>query len=241
MSQDYPSSEAMLRESGESILESGMFSDVTVKCQDQVWKLHKSIICPRCPYFNKAFNGQFQEATTGELIVKDQKAIEVDLVIRYLYTGKISEFMVEILPSELFKAANFFQVNSLMKEIASIIGTKLNEMAARLRDMPQANTDLGEVFTSQEVEYLFEVIEISYGTTSASYKVLRDVVKDFIFKSVFQITKTDRFLAILGGIPELAVDIVKLLKHSTIVNDKPRGGGDDKHSRQPLIHSNSKA
>ncbi|KAI1802429.1 POZ domain-containing protein [Daldinia bambusicola] len=214
---DYPTHKAMLRESGEAILESGMFSDATVKCEDRIWKVHKSIICPRCPFFNKALNGPFQEATTGELILEEQVPSDVDQVIHYLYTGK-----VQTSPCQLFKSADFFQLLSLMRKIASIIGAKLNEMATRLRDMPQQNTDLQKVFNDQEVEYLFEIIETSYTAVPVSYRRLRGVVKRFIVNSGFRITKTDQFLAILDGIPELAVDIVKLLKYTTIDNGKPR-------------------
>jgi hypothetical protein len=36
------------------------YSDVKVVCGDKEWKLHKAIICPRCPFFESAFGGEVQ-------------------------------------------------------------------------------------------------------------------------------------------------------------------------------------
>ncbi|CAJ2500863.1 Uu.00g037160.m01.CDS01 [Anthostomella pinea] len=37
----------------ERLLISGILSDVKVICGDKTWNLHKTIICIRCPYFEK--------------------------------------------------------------------------------------------------------------------------------------------------------------------------------------------
>ncbi|KAK6948105.1 hypothetical protein Daesc_009869 [Daldinia eschscholtzii] len=110
----------------------------------------------------KAFNGQFMEATTGELTLQDQVPSNVDQVVRYLYTGQVSKDFVEEDPCQLFKLADFFQIASLVKEIVSITNTKLNGMADRLRNMPQPDTELRSIFSDEEVDYLFRVIETSY-------------------------------------------------------------------------------
>ncbi|KAI0117457.1 POZ domain-containing protein [Daldinia grandis] len=218
---DYLSSEAMLSESGEDLLKSGMFSDVSVKCGDRVWNLHKAIICPRCPYFSKAFNSPFQEATTGELILQEQDPDGVDHIIHFLYTGKVLHGIVDSHYFGLFELADFFQISCLAKKIISMTGFKLDKMAARFRNIPQPYKGLQVEFDEEEIEYLFRVIETSYASDSPFYTSLRDLVKGFIVKSGFQITKDDRFLTALEGIPELALDIIKLLQHSAIVNDPP--------------------
>jgi hypothetical protein len=90
-----------------SLLESSNFSDCVVGCGARTWKLHKAIICPRCPYFNKAFNGRFavktysalaptffntnrriQEAKTGNLSIRCQDPDTLGHVIRFIYTGQ---------------------------------------------------------------------------------------------------------------------------------------------------------
>lgn len=213
----------MLSESGEDLLKSGMFSDVKVKCGDQVWQLHKTIICPRCPYFNKAFNGPFMEATTGEITIQDQVPDDINHIIHFLYTGKVSQDLVESRHCDFLKLADFFQIRSLVKEIISMIDIKLNEMAARLRTTSPQLTYLQIVFDDEEIGYLFRAIQASYASDSPSYAPLRDLVKDFIVITGFRITKCNRFLTTLESIPELAVDIIKLLQHSTITTNFPSG------------------
>lgn len=110
-----------------------------------------------------------------------------------------------------------------MKKIISIIDLKLDEMAARLRDLPRTPTDLQKVFNDEEIGYLFRAIEASYASESPFYILFRDLVKDFIVMSGFRITKCNRFLTTLESIPELAVDIIKLLQHSTITTNFPSG------------------
>ena len=40
-----------------SLLDSGNFSDASVVCRDILWKVHKTILCPRSEWFRQAFAG----------------------------------------------------------------------------------------------------------------------------------------------------------------------------------------
>jgi BTB/POZ domain len=48
------SSSALMKSEGYlNCLESGHFSDFTIKCQDYEWKVHKAIISAECGFFRK--------------------------------------------------------------------------------------------------------------------------------------------------------------------------------------------
>ncbi|KAK4209099.1 BTB/POZ protein [Rhypophila decipiens] len=73
--------------SDERLLESGLFSDVMVKCGDTAWNLHKNILCSRSVWFNKALTGNYEESKTGVINISDFDPAAVGWVIRYIYTG----------------------------------------------------------------------------------------------------------------------------------------------------------
>ncbi|KAK3291910.1 BTB/POZ protein [Chaetomium fimeti] len=61
------------------------YSDLTVTCRGDEYKVHKAIICPRSPFFASACNGPFQEARTGIIDLPDDDPQAVKLMIRYFY------------------------------------------------------------------------------------------------------------------------------------------------------------
>jgi len=69
------------------LLETGLFADVTVKCQDTIWSLHKNILCTRSVWFEKALCGNFEEARTNVVTIGTFSSDSVHWVIRYIYTG----------------------------------------------------------------------------------------------------------------------------------------------------------
>ncbi|KAK4221137.1 BTB/POZ protein [Podospora fimiseda] len=110
--------------SDEKLFESGLFSDVTIKCGDREWKLHKNILCTRSTWFERALNGTYVEATTGIVNIQDFDPEAVNWVLRYLYSGKcdIRQLKPEseaettfVTCYEVYKVADFFLIEGLVK------------------------------------------------------------------------------------------------------------------------------
>ncbi|KAI1495834.1 BTB/POZ protein [Biscogniauxia marginata] len=90
-------SDGMIANADERLLNSGILADVEVICGDKTWKLHKAIICPRSKYFEKAFTGKFTEAQTNRIIVQDQHPIHMNWVVYFIYTGKFTADLQDLL------------------------------------------------------------------------------------------------------------------------------------------------
>ncbi|KAI1200359.1 BTB/POZ protein [Nemania serpens] len=76
---------------GPKLLESGDYSDFTLVCEDQKFRVHKSIVCAQCPVFAAATKGGFKEAETNTFHVVDFKPVTLKCMLQYMYTGKYEE------------------------------------------------------------------------------------------------------------------------------------------------------
>ena len=58
----------------ESLWTSHMYSDLTVRCGEEEYKVHRAILCPRSVFFAKACNGEFMVCTvvsaSGKMVAK---------------------------------------------------------------------------------------------------------------------------------------------------------------------------
>ncbi|KAI0130430.1 hypothetical protein BJ170DRAFT_720572 [Xylariales sp. AK1849] len=218
-SNKYKTTQDMLGISGQHLLESGMFADVKVICAERTWDIHKSIICTRCPYFQKAFGGDFEEAKTGKLILRDQLPNEVDWVIKFLYSGKVPHEFIQIQSTrsyiDLFKIADYFDVPCLGEEACTRLRAVLATLARKI-------TSAGKHFLKEPTGWLsdrdlgdfFYAAKTACETGSSSFAILQEPVQGLLTKTRFVIGKDSRFAAFLDGVPGLAVDLVKLLMQS---------------------------
>jgi len=60
------------------LLSSGKYSDLTVHCEDNAWKVHKMVMCTHSKFFVKACDGKFMEAKSGEIILAGDEPLVVE-------------------------------------------------------------------------------------------------------------------------------------------------------------------
>ncbi|OTA98738.1 hypothetical protein M426DRAFT_17146 [Hypoxylon sp. CI-4A] len=202
MLRGYKNEAELLKESGRDLLESGNFSDVTVSCGNRTWKLHRAVICVRCPYFNTVFSGSSKEATTSRFTLKDQIPEDVDGVIRYLYTGEITKEFAAQGPVELARAAELFQLRGLMNKAVEIAGNIFQKLRDSHRNPYEAPCG--------DIDVFFHAAKIAYNSDSTFYAPLRERVVQFAMNTQYLAIKEKRFLGLLDEIPEMAVDLLKM-------------------------------
>ncbi|OGM39578.1 hypothetical protein ABOM_011759 [Aspergillus bombycis] len=62
------------------------YSDLSIKCGDEVVPAHQNIICPQSQYFEVACNSRFRESN-GEIILEDCDPMLIKKTLEFLYTG----------------------------------------------------------------------------------------------------------------------------------------------------------
>lgn len=61
-----------------SLLEAGKYSDLTIKCGERKFAVHRALICSRSGFFDGACSNAFREAQSGliDLSEDDEEAVE---------------------------------------------------------------------------------------------------------------------------------------------------------------------
>jgi BTB/POZ domain len=57
----------------------------------QAFGIHRDLICFHSPYFKATFQGRFEEAVTGEVVLENTDPKVFGLFADWLYTGQVKE------------------------------------------------------------------------------------------------------------------------------------------------------
>ncbi|KAF4342501.1 speckle-type POZ [Fusarium beomiforme] len=67
------------------LYETGVYSDLTVTCGDDVYCVHKNIIWPRSSFFKAACDGRFNVCHHVQISLPDDEPEAVRMMMRYFY------------------------------------------------------------------------------------------------------------------------------------------------------------
>lgn len=96
------------------LLESGQFSDVTIRCEGTELACHKIILGARSPVFNAMFIHNMTENQKKEIEIEDLEIETVQDMLKYMYAGTIDNLNTR--SPRLLEAADKYQLSEL-KEI----------------------------------------------------------------------------------------------------------------------------
>ncbi|KAL7756501.1 hypothetical protein ACKLNR_013494 [Fusarium oxysporum f. sp. zingiberi] len=75
----------MLGASLSKLYETGTYSDLIITCGNDIYQVHKVIVCPRSSFFTAACSGKFKEGQEGKINLPDDDPDAVREMIHYLY------------------------------------------------------------------------------------------------------------------------------------------------------------
>lgn len=61
------------------------FADCEIVCNGTTWRCHKLILMTRCPFFRKAFSGNWVENQSGVVKIGNFESDIVEIMLKFLY------------------------------------------------------------------------------------------------------------------------------------------------------------
>eukprot|EP00954_Amorphochlora_amoebiformis_P024192 1364868-Amorphochlora_amoeboformis.AAC.1 len=134
-----------LKSRTERMLSDGIHSDVTLCCDGQEFRAHKSMLASSSEVFAAMFNHKMRESLDGSVEIKGIESKTLDALLLYIYTEKLPASFNEI---ALLLAADKYQISRLAVICMQALGRKLTpstmltvlSTAHRLSHIPEARS-----------------------------------------------------------------------------------------------------
>ncbi|UPK97371.1 hypothetical protein LCI18_008306 [Fusarium solani-melongenae] len=73
-----------------SLLSSGDYSDMTIRCRGREFNTHRAVVCSQSPFFKTALSSNFKEGASGTVDLPDDDPEIVHYFLEFLYIGTYS-------------------------------------------------------------------------------------------------------------------------------------------------------
>ncbi|RYP70052.1 hypothetical protein DL771_005743 [Monosporascus sp. 5C6A] len=195
-----------------ALLESGLFSDVEVKCGEESWRLHRNILS-RCLWFHKALTGSFEEATSGVIIIHTFEPKHISWLLEYIYLGDLDLRELCRQPSmaarlmDIFDLGDFFAIPKLCGDAMGYFSEYLAE------ELVQIQREY-HLYDSTKLAAHIQTIRTIYGRDTPAQKHFLPVLTEFIHRARYRLLREPEFTALLDEIPALAVKMFRTMVDS---------------------------
>ncbi|KAK8230853.1 BTB/POZ protein, partial [Phyllosticta capitalensis] len=103
----------------QSLLESGEYSDLEIRCKDDTHKVHKAIVCPQSEFFRRALKPGTKESQSGVIELHEADPAVVKAMVQFLYRRDYDAPELDddnnpaIFHANTYAAAEMYQVHGL--------------------------------------------------------------------------------------------------------------------------------
>ncbi|RPA74484.1 hypothetical protein BJ508DRAFT_191841, partial [Ascobolus immersus RN42] len=82
------------------LLKTGQYSDLTIRCGDQEFRVHKAVVCPQSSFFAACTDGGFKESIEGVINLEEDDPDTVSRMVTFMYTNTYFDLDPSIDPSD---------------------------------------------------------------------------------------------------------------------------------------------
>ncbi|KAF7956580.1 hypothetical protein EAE96_003914 [Botrytis aclada] len=98
--------------------------DIRVGEELELFRVHKSLLCTRVPYFNKMFNSGFSESKTNSAVLREDNTEAFDVLVGWVYSNRLPPYDNSWDPVEVYILADKICLTELMDEVMDALQTK---------------------------------------------------------------------------------------------------------------------
>mmetsp|Transcript_124132 Transcript_124132/g.356542 ORF Transcript_124132/g.356542 Transcript_124132/m.356542 type:complete len:447 (-) Transcript_124132:140-1480(-) len=175
---DYDCSSGLSRDFGQALLFDEATSDVKFSVHGEIIPAHRAILAARSQVFKSMLFGSMKEGTANEVELNSFPTQTTRQLIRFIYTGKVQEVLLEdTVP--LMACADFFGLAELRKKVDSLL-PRSTETACSIYAQACKHTQ-----SKLQEEYLGIILE------HAQEALLADEFLHLDAEAVFRISESD--------------------------------------------------
>ncbi|KAG8157799.1 hypothetical protein KVR01_012461 [Diaporthe batatas] len=208
---NFDNSRQLFMSSDLSLFETGHFSDAVLVCGNHAWNVHRSIICKRCAWFEKALTGPFLESETKTITLTDMAPEPIEVVLRYLYSGAIDNAAVQRCEGEcilstyirLWSMADFFLMEPLKADILAAMEESLEE---NMKKMCNAKFLVDSPECQAIIQEFFHCVDTTYRELPHT-QPCKKLLLDYCHAIRLNLYRSDQFIEMVSSYPELGPDL----------------------------------
>ncbi|KAK7972606.1 hypothetical protein PG988_006740 [Apiospora saccharicola] len=206
-------------DSFEEMLNSLDASDIKVICGERTWNLHKAILC-RSPFFKTVLSSDSKETVDNDLTLPDHKSHEVQGIITFIYTGKVTTDLEKDESIEayirMFELGAFFGLGDVCTYALDKVRSALKHVAAYVNSL-FAKGDPSPTIPPEMFNIVSQVAYSAYvsGIDSKTYSPLREKILSFWAMTGMRALKLSQIQELLDKMPKISVHLLKALTDKT--------------------------
>ena len=95
-----------------TLFDNELFVDMTMKCGEREFKVHKAVLAAQSPVFKSMFEADMRETQSGLIDIPDTDPEVISDMLRYLYTGRVPN--IATMARELLVIAEKYNISALL-------------------------------------------------------------------------------------------------------------------------------